>query len=212
MEVLIEVHSFPSILYMALLAQSQNITLEIKENYQKRSYRNRVEVLGSNGKTTLSIPLEKGKNEQMPIENVLISEDQNWRLQWLRTLKTCYGKTAYYDFYKSEIESCIMYDSDQLLDFNLHALKQIFPLIGQEVSFRYSDKYEKVPSSLDFRNAIHPRLNFDASDWNPYPQAFEDRLGFTPNLSVLDLLFNLGPETKSYLQNVDINLERYFQA
>ena len=171
--VLLEAQYLPNVQYFSKLVQIPSLVLEAHENYQKGSYRNRCHIAGANGLMRLSIPLRKGKNEQLSIQKTEISYDEPWTSQHWHSIRSAYGNAPY------------------------------FPL---PVEISLSEDFAKaVPDdTLDLRGHIHPKSHRQRVDRNfqpvPYPQLFEERHGFLPNLSILDLLFCAGPQAILHLE------------
>lgn len=203
--VLTELHYLPSIRYMRLLASYPVVVLDQQEHYQKGSYRNRAHIAGANGLLRLSIPLRKGKHQQMPIREVEIAYDEDWqRLHW-QTLQSAYGKAPFFEHYAPELEPLFLQPLPFLFDWNLQCLKLLIDLLGLDADLQTSSQYyTALPEGwTDARNHIHPKAHRQEGppqDAAPtYMQVFQDKNGFIPDLSVLDLLFCLGPQAVLYL-------------
>lgn len=192
---LIETQYFPCILFWAQAMQSGKFTIEAHENYQKRSYRNKCRILGANKVLELSIPLDKGKHQQMPIREVNMSNKEAWRAQHLQSIRSAYGSAPYFEFYWDDIEALLLNESENLYLFNLQILEYFAKLL--QVEIHESEQYEREPQHKDFRHKILP--NIQLNNWPSYPQVFADRHAFQANLSILDSLFCLGPSMRIYL-------------
>ena len=200
MALLIENQLFPPVLAFALALKEGKLLIEACENYNKGSFRNKFSVMSSGGTTTLSIPLDKGKNNSKPIKEVTISYAENWQQNHLRTIQTNYGKSPFFEDYFPEIERIYSVDFEYLFDLNLKALDLISQLLSLnlpiDITNEYQNDYSLNHSGIkDYRNIITPKLNTKSYNFKTYPQVFEDRHGFIPNLSILDLLFCMGPES-----------------
>lgn len=195
---LVETQYFPCIAFWANAIQSEGITIESFENYQKRSYRNKCNILSVNKSLTLSIPLERGKNSGMPIREVKISDDVHWKNHHKQSIRSAYGNAPYFEFYWDDIEDLINKKEFFLYDFNLSILQFFSKMYG--ISISESKNYNREYNGLDLRQKIIPKTTYE--DWPPYDQVFSDRHPFSPNLSILDLLFCTGPESKMYLRKV----------
>jgi hypothetical protein len=200
--ILIEAQYFPPVQYFVVLAQAAEVWVEAQEHYQKRSYRNRCRIAGANGQIRLSVPLEKGKNEQMPIQEVQIAYRNNWHAAHWRSIRSAYGKAPFFEFYAEEIKPLLYAKPSSLFELNLSLAIKLLELIQLDVSLHLTDEYQpQAPDrALDLRGAIHPKqpqLGFQAGT---YPQVFLERHGFLPNLSILDLLFCAGPQSAVLLQ------------
>jgi len=178
------------------------------EHYSKGSFRNRCVIAMAGGLQSLSIPLVKGKNQQTDIREVRIDYSQNWQQLHWRTVQTAYGSAPFFDYYKATVMQFYEKKMDLLFDFCIDFQNQILKLLKLSPAIEFTSEYVVDVDAallLDFRNKISPKSYTQAEDphFSPavYPQIFEDRHGFTPNLSILDLLFCAGPEASYYLKN-----------
>lgn len=204
--ILLELQYFPPMQYFTKLLHYPNIYIEAQEHYQKGSYRNRCEIAGANGVLRLSIPLEKGKNEQQSIREVRIAYHEPWQTRHWESIQSAYGNAPFFLYYADFFQPIFEKKYDMLWDWNLDLLNIILQLIGIQKDILFTSLYQKAvsPEILDFRNAIHPKAHRRRDDphFQPawYAQVFEEKHGFLPNLSILDLLFCTGPEALSILQ------------
>lgn len=177
-----------------------NFLLEKEEHFPKQTYRNRARIYSPNGHLDLIIPVIKGSKVHTKIKDVKISNDFNWqRLHW-KSFESCYRNAAYFEFYEDEFSHFYHTKFEYLFDYNLQLLEWLFKQLKKEPSFGFTTEYIKeVDPALDFRSKIHFKQPTTAAEFKPYFQVFDDREGFKPNLSIVDLLFNQGPQTKSYL-------------
>ncbi len=198
--IILELHYLPCIQYFTKLLHYPSVILEQKEHYQKGSYRNRTLIATANGILRLSIPLKKGKNEQQPIRSVEIAYDENWQAQHWQAIRSAYGNAPFFEFYADELKA--FYEkqlTNHLFDFNLMLLNFLLEKIQMNPNIDLSVDYKRLyPASVqDFRNSITPRKKDQKEDllFHPmkYPQVFQEKHGFLPNLSILDALFCLGP-------------------
>ena len=175
------------------------ILMEREENFPKQTYRNRANIYSPDGVLALVVPVVKGSKTHTKVKDVKISYDFDWqRLHWL-SLQACYRRTAYFEFYEDDFSK--LYTSKQtfLYDYSESALDFVLKSLKMENDFSYTESYEaEYPGYADFRESINPKK---ASDFNqkPYFQLFEERNGFIKNLSIIDLVFNMGPQAASYL-------------
>lgn len=194
---LAELHYFGNLAYWTSILASSEVILEGHEHYQKRSFRNKMEIASSTGVATLSIPLLKGKHQQQPIQEVSIAYHDPWPQRHVKTLETCYQGAPYYGHYRKEVEALIMNGKPRLWEFNRQIFTWIVNQIGLnaviKVTMDYKQKTE--PEISDLRNLIRPKKPVPQFEPWPYAQVFENRLGFTENLSILDLLFCYGPHS-----------------
>lgn len=182
-----------------LLDFKESVILDIHEHFIKQSYRNRMEIHGANGKLSLIIPLKKRK-ERTPMKDVLIEYKQDWqKLHW-KSLESAYRSSPYFEFYEHQLKHFYdkTYQPKYLIDFNLNFLKSINEMLGVSFSIKKSKEYNEV-EGLDFRKMIHPKIEFIHGEEKKYDQVFDLKNGFISNLSVLDLIFNEGPNSLNLL-------------
>jgi hypothetical protein len=153
--------------------------VEACEHYQKGSFRNRCHIAGPNGVQRLSIPLVKGKHNQMPIKEVRIAYDEPWQVRHWRSIRTAYGNAPYFEHYADDLAPHYEKHYTFLFDLNLELLRLVLQQkLGWQGEIVLSTSY--IPADL-------PK---DLPQ--QYPQVFEDKHGFLPDLSILDLLFCCG--------------------
>lgn len=184
----------------------ENLFLEKCENYQKRSFRNRYNILTTNGVATLSIPLTKGKNNQQLITDVTISYDENWPEKHLQTIRSAYGKSAYFDYYFSDI--CNIFSKRQkfLFDLNVESLDWAIKKLKFQNEIKFTVEYLKPRSSSGMIDEeivdLRTETKLDNHNFVKYTQVWEDKFEFIPNLSILDLLFCTGSEASYILKKM----------
>ncbi|MEM9528389.1 MAG: WbqC family protein, partial [Bacteroidota bacterium] len=161
--------------------------IEANENYQKGGWRNRCKIAGPNGPQTLTVPLEKGKHQRKPIQEVRISYRQDWWREHEQTIRTAYGRSPYFEFYAEDLFSIGRSRPVTLWELNQQLLETLLQLLQFPVSPTLSEEF--IPS--DQSGFLRPK---ELPVLPPYQQVFTDRFGYQPGLSVLDALFCLGPE------------------
>ena len=192
--------------YYQKLISSPQVVIEQYDHYMKQTYRNRCYIIGAEGVQALTIPTLKPSQAKCLMRDIQISDHGNWQhLHW-NALKSAYSNTPYYEFYEEYFapfyEKC---PTKYLLDFNESLQALILDLINTSANYSYSTAYKKsfLPNEQDLREVIHPKQNNLDLDptfiSRPYFQVFQDKHGFIPNLSIIDLLFSKGPESIFYL-------------
>lgn len=205
--ILLELHYFPSIQYCSKFFAHPTVVFEQHENYVKRSFRNRMHIAAANSLLRLSIPLEKGKNQQQTIREVRISYDENWQTKQWTAICSAYGNAPFFEYYIDDFQPLFEEKSEYLFEHNLKVLQAIFFVLDIKPDFGFSESYEKEtpPTICGFRNRITPKTVNGAEDRDyqniPYQQVFAEKTGYLPNLSILDLIFCKGPETIPILEN-----------
>ncbi|PJB13522.1 MAG: hypothetical protein CO119_01130 [Flavobacteriales bacterium CG_4_9_14_3_um_filter_40_17] len=199
-KILIQPPYFGDIAHYTAMAKSDEIYFESADNFQKQTARNRTHIMGANGKLMLNIPLKhsRGGDRQLTrdirIENNFPWQDLHWK-----SLCSAYRSSPYFEFFEDDLQPLFIEKQVFLLDFNMKTILLMFDLIkiGNIETF-HTDEYTMAPdgSYKDYRYLIQSKKVKFKNE--PYQQVF-DKLEFLPNLCILDLLFNLGPQTKPYL-------------
>jgi hypothetical protein len=194
-------HYLAPIAYYFHLINGTTATVDIYENYVKQTYRNRCCILSPNGIQNLTIPLVKARQRKRT-NDVLIAYDDNWRKIHWKSLESAYRSSPYFEYYEDEFYP--FYHGDQyakLIDFNEALNSKIIALLDLEVIVTKSTAYIET-AEIDFRNTFSPKQESDLK-FNPYIQVFGERNGFTPNLSIVDILFNEGPNSVNYIKSLN---------
>jgi hypothetical protein len=189
---------------------SEEVQIEQWESFQKQTYRNRCLIATTNGIQALSIPIcnenyssDDNHHHYTFIKDIRISDHGNWRhLHW-NALKSAYGESPFFDYYQDDIRPFFEKRWEFLLDFNGEISRKMCELIDFEPNVSYTQEYTPEDHSLlsDYRSAINPKHPAPDPDFTakPYYQVYQQKHGFLPNLSILDLLFNMGPESIFFL-------------
>ena len=183
------------------------VYIEACENFQKQSYRNRCRFYGAEGVQTLSFPiLHEGGTHKIPISEIKIDYKTPWVQQHERAIVSAYGMSAYFDYYKDELFAILEAGYERLFDLNIALIRFFIDKTGIKVDLRLTQDYEREPQMEDLRESIHPkRPNTILSDLDlekPYFQVFAPKYGFQSDLSIMDLLFNEGPDSILFLKNL----------
>lgn len=189
----------PPIAYVATMVQHVELLIETKETFPKQTYRNRTEIMTAGGVRTLSVPVIR--NNHSRTEEVGIDYKERWNIIHLRTLASAYSASPYYLYYKDDLEALLTQRYDKLIDLNEALLKWILRLLKCDCQLLRTENYQKE-QELDFRNTFSPKVPYPTEGHEKYYQVFSDRLPFTPNLSIIDLLMNVGPGAKDYLKRI----------
>ncbi len=188
---------FPNTLYFALLTSGNVIELEHHESFQKQSFRNRTVILNIDKRLDLIIPVKKGRKQEL-IVDTQIEYSENWQHQHWGAVKSAYGRAPYFEYYADEVKALIYSEETRLFDLNLNVIKGISRLIGISNEIQPTTNYEPSKPHLDLRGYIHPKKNAPSEAVLTYNQHFGNE--FVGSLSILDLLFNEGPQSLSLLK------------
>lgn len=198
MEALLSTTYFGPIQWYQKLYRAEHVVIEQWESFQKQTYRNRCLIATTQGIQALTVPVVRG--ETSLIKDIRISDHGNWRhLHW-NALQSAYGESPFFEYYQDDIRPFFTQRWDYLFDFNEAIRQKICELIdiSPQVSLTKSFHAE---ADHDFREAINPKHPAPDADFEsrPYYQVYQQKHGFIPNLSILDLLMNMGPESIFYL-------------
>ncbi len=191
----------PPVGYFSLLQKlGPDFLIEKHEHLTKQTYRNRASIYSPNGKLDLTVPVVKGSKTHTKMKDVRISYDFKWqRLHWL-SLEGCYRSSAYFEYYEDELSRFYHEKFEFLFDYNLELVEWLNKKLKLPIIMNTTSEYDDmVPAALDFRGMMNPKKEEDIVNNKPYFQVFEDRHQFLPNLSIVDLLFNQGPQARLYL-------------
>ncbi len=199
----IESQYFGCVYYINTLFQFSNAKIDVYENYQKLSFRNRCMVAGSNGLVHLSVPLIKGRSQRQPVKDVRISHTEHWQKQHFRTIESCYNLSPFFEYYRDWLATLYEKKFVFLADMNMEILHWLSRQLKLPATITITDQYLPFyPEAVDLRGYFVPK-NFQSLPGRTtvisYPQVFSDRIGFQENLSVLDLLFCCGPNAADLL-------------
>lgn len=197
-EILLSTAYFPPAEYFSLIKSSGTLLIEQEENYKKQTYRNRCKILASGGILVLTVPVMKGTLTKAPIKDITIDYSKRWQQVHLRALSSSYSRSPYFQFYFEHVEKILLSNHKFLMDLNDELLFKCLEIININkcISHTYSFKPEGS-SEQDFRYSISPK-RISGYHCVPYIQVFGEN-GFVPGLSILDLIFNMGPESSVYL-------------
>ena len=198
MEVLLSTTYFGPIQWYQKLYRAERVVMEQWESFQKQTYRNRCLIATTQGIQALTVPVVRGETSLM--KDIRISDHGNWRhLHW-NALQSAYGESPFFDYYQDDIRPFYEQRWTYLLDFNEAIRARMCELIDITPEVTLS-KVFNAKANDDFREAINPKHPAPDPDFipKPYYQVYKQKYGFLPNLSILDLLMNMGPESIFYL-------------
>ena len=206
MNTLIHPTYFPNIAHFSAMVNADGLCFEVCDNYQKQTYRNRCDLLAANGKLALTVPVSYSQKQRQGYKDVKIANDGQWQSQHLKSIQSAYRMSPFYEFYEDELMPLFELKAKYILDFNLKCIAVLSECLQVELNYETSTEYKTAETNtIDFRPLVNLK---DATHLNfrPYTQVFALKHGYLPNLSILDLLFNEGPNTLTYLEAQTLKL------
>ncbi len=189
--------------YYVALANAKTEILEQFDSYEKQTYRNRCNIFTANGVNALTIPVEKSSAEKKLTRDIRISGHNDWQVQHWRSIESAYNSSPFFEYYKDDFLPFYEKKWDFLWDLNLELQAKVLELLDLQQNVQFTDKYQPdlTDGVIDLRESIHPKKASQNINLKPYYQVFEQRFGFQENLSIIDLLFNMGNESILTLTN-----------
>jgi hypothetical protein len=191
--------------YYAHILNASDITIEQHCHYMRQTYRNRCVIMSANEILPLTVPVVKPSDPKTKTRDIRLSYDTPWqKLHW-KSITSAYQSTPYFEYYEDDFKPFYINKFEFLLDFNCQLHQLICETLNISDTYTLSSEYISPSSTiLDFRDTIHPKKSYLETDSSflpqPYRQVFGDRHGFVPNLSIIDLIFNKGPESYGVLK------------
>lgn len=188
---------FPPIDYLQQALRHREIFIDQYENYQKQTLRNRCFILSPNGVQMLSVPVQHTGGKKAIIKDIKIEYDQSWQQQHWRSLTTAYNRSAFFEFYSDELKSLFFKRELFLIDLN----EKLFSWMIEKLKLSLIVKKTETFTGKESFQSLSDKRNADVNRYRikPYPQVFNYKFGFVPNLSAIDLLFNKGIDANEWL-------------
>lgn len=202
-------HYFPCVNAFADLLNATDLQLDVELPFKRSSFRNRMIIAGATGPITLSIPVVGGRNVKLPYKEVEIDYTNSWQRDHFRTLCTVYGNSPFFQFYKNELEHLFNTNKQFLYDWNFSCLNWVFK------KMKFSPAYIEENQDLSQLTSSSIVVEYLPSNYKTlanremiaYNQVFQDKTGFLPNISIIDLLFNEGTASLGILLNANAKLQ-----
>lgn len=206
MDILIHPTYFPSISHFVALIQAEKIVFEVEDNFQKQTNRNRTYIYSPNGIQLLNIPIKHSKQSHQKTKDIQIEPEFDWQKQHFKSLEAAYRSSPFFEYFEDDIQPLFVKKHKFLMDLNFEVLEILTKCLRIKLDFTNTvEFFHTVESNTkDLRFLANGKK--DHSQFEPYPQVFDDKHGFINNLSILDLLFNEGKFTVEYLKTQTITL------
>lgn len=195
---------FPPVSWWIYACKAKNITFDLAEHYQKMSYRNRYYLAAPEGKLLMSLPLEHGRNQRIPVNAVKLSDRTDWQSNHWKTIVSLYRRSPFFEYFEHQFRPLFEQKFDRLHDWNIAGIKLVNTLLKLELNFsEEAENYIKLypEDVIDLREKLKPQQEPLIATLQYY-QVFEERVGFTPDCSILDLLFCEGMHAREILRTV----------
>ena len=200
MKILLPLFYLPPISWFSVfLREDAEIVFEQFESFPKQTYRNRTAVYGANGRLLLIIPVKH--NGTRTINEIEVSHRDSWeKIHW-KSIKTAYQRSPYFEYYEDQLEQIFNFKTNSLFAFNLNALKIIQKILKTEKGYSLTEEYFRNPTEENYREKFSPKKEQEYI-LEEYYQTFTEKFGFQEDLSIIDLLCNKGPESLTYIKNI----------
>jgi len=197
--ILIHPGYFPSISHFVAIAQTDLVTFEMDDNFQKQTNRNRMYIYSPNGIQLLNIPIKHSKEAHQKTKEVRLETAFDWQKQHFKSLEAAYRTSPFFEYFEDDIAPIFQKKHTFLMDLNLETMSVVSKCLGLEFDYNETAEYfHEVTDKIDLRNLINGKK--DTSVFEPYTQVFGEKHGYLNNLSILDLLFNEGRYALDYLK------------
>ena len=197
--ILIHPGYFPSISHFVAIAQSDLVTFEMDDNFQKQTNRNRMYIYSPNGIQLLNIPIKHSKIAHQKTKDVKLETAFDWQKQHFKSLEAAYRTSPFFEYFEDDIAPIFQKKHTFLMDLNLETMSVVSKCLGLEFDYNETAEYfHEVTDKIDWRGLINGKK--DTSVFEPYTQVFGEKYGYLNNLSILDLLFNEGRYALDYLK------------
>ena len=191
-----------NIQFYSKLVHFSEIWIEQHCHYTKQTYRNRCKIATANGVMALSIPTIKPATEKCKTKDIRIDNNQHWQQIHWRALEAGYNSSPFFEYYKDDFAPFYTNKFEFLVDYTFQLQSLVIALLELDCKVQLTDAYTTYDDALDYREALSAKKEIEDNDFviSSYYQVFENKFGFIPNLSILDLLFNMGNESILVLQ------------
>ena len=174
----------------------KNCSWDLDSFYKKQTLRNRTYIHGANGLLMLSVPVKHtGTGKKRKFNEIEIENDQGWKRKHFKSIKIAYQSSPYYEYYESYLIELFNKEFKKLFNLNLASIE----LISKCLNLELKNKVLKIDSRINNLHSEITNTKRSIEKNKKYIQTFEEENGFIYDLSILDLLFNCGPQSPDYL-------------
>lgn len=199
----IESQYFGSVQYIKQIASANSVVIDIHEPFKKMSFRNRTAIVSAQGPLLLTVPLQNGRDQKLPMHEVKISYGENWPSKHLKAISSCYKRSPFFEHYEEGLSQVLKTEYPYLMDLNMGIVNWLNKVLKTQCNFSTSSEtipyldphFKDVRDTSNSSNLVQNFAN------QVYPQVFSDKFEFIPNASILDLLFCMGPSANIYLKD-----------
>ncbi|MFI0426652.1 MAG: WbqC family protein [Flavobacterium sp.] len=200
MNILIHPTYFPSISHYIAMLQSDSVTFEMEDNFQKQTNRNRMYIYSPNGVQLLNVPVKHGINKHQKYKDVRIENDFSWQKNHFKSLEAAYRTSPFFEYFEDDFRPLFEKKHEFIMDLNLEIFALVNSSLGIKIEAQKTAEYfHEVTDYTDYRSLVNGKK--DTTQIEEYTQVFNEKHGFINNLSILDLLFNEGRYAVDYLKN-----------
>ncbi|MCF8346304.1 MAG: WbqC family protein [Bacteroidales bacterium] len=197
-------YNAPVSYYALLINSSDKVIIEQYDHYSKQTYRNRCRILGANGPIDLVVPVVKNHGKKTPMKDLRIAYDTMWQKDHWRSIVSAYASSPFFEFMEDVFSEFFHKRETFLVDLNLGLMHAALDQLQEKIRIEKSTSFSCSAPGTDTLEAIHPKRAFRLTTHNfqpaVYHQVFSEKHGFVPDLTILDLLFNEGPNANAILR------------
>lgn len=204
MSIILHPTYFPNIAAFAAMSKAEHVVFETDDNFLKQTYRNRAYIYGANGKMTLNIPVIHSQKNRQKYRDVKIFNEEKWQSLHWKSLLSAYKTSPFFEYYEDDLHPLFHKKADYILDFNFKCFETICDCLQLEIDSSRTETFVKtVEDKIDYRFLVNAKKEHPQR-FEQYTQVFTNKHGYINNLSILDLLFNEGPNALNYLESQTI--------
>jgi hypothetical protein len=191
--------------HFVAIANADAVMFEIEDNFLKQTYRNRTIIYGANGRLCLNIPVIHTQKNRQKYKDVKIFNEEKWQDHHWKSLLSAYRTSPFFEYYEDELQLLFSLKAEYILDFNFKCFETICECLQLDLNTSKTEVYQKnIENTEDFRYLVNAKKDC-LKPFEKYNQVFQEKHGFINNLSILDLLFNEGPNTLNYLESQSLS-------